>query len=452
MTAAAYPPGPGDWLPFRLYREYNRDTLGLLTRLQREYGDAVHFSACGQHVVLLSHPDHIQDVLVAQHRTFDKANVKIRYLMDAGLSAVSDEVHKQQRHLLQPALLREHVKQYGPIVVEQAARLGDSWQDGAMLDMNAAMMRLTQTIVGKALFDSDVGAETEEVTQALTAVLESPRWLFNPRVTPQIDRIPLRGARRVSQARQRLHEIVSKMIAERRTESGERRAEAGERKDLLSVLLRMQAEPGHEAMLTDEMIRDNVLNLFLAGHETSANGLTWCWHLLAQHPEVQDRLHNEVTKVLAGRLPSAEDVPSLPFAEMVFAEALRLYPPVWTIVRTALDACQVAGYHLPTGTTILMSQYVVQRDPRWYPDPERFDPEHMTHQARSARHKFAYFPFGGGPRQCIGESFAWLEAVLVLATLAQKWRVRPGSTEPAVAEPYSTLRPKGGMPLKLELR
>jgi cytochrome P450 len=228
------------------------------------------------------------------------------------------------------------------------------------------------------------------------------------------------------------------------------RRPGSERKDLLAVLLRLQQEQGGK--LTDDMIRDNVLNLFLAGHETSANGLTWCWYLLARHPEVQDRLHAELDRVLAGRPPTAEDVPALAYTEQTFAEALRLYPPVWTIVRTSRADCAVAGYRVREGTTVLMSQYVVQRDPRFYVEPERFNPEHMSHEARAARPRFAYFPFGGGPRQCIGESFAWLEAILVLATLAQQWRVCLASDAPVMPEPRSTLRPKGGMPLRLERR
>jgi cytochrome P450 len=438
-----FPPGPRDRLPFRLYREYSRDTLGLLRRLAGEYGDVVGASVCGQRVLLLGHPDHIQDVLVTQHRTFDKANVKIRYLMGQGLSAVEGEEHKQQRHLLQPAFLRDHVRVHAPVMVEQAARLGERWQHGATADMNAEMMRLTQTIVGKALFDSDVASETEEVTRALTDVLETPRAFFTGPLAPLFRKLPLRGARRIRAARGKLHEVVAAMIADHRRPGLER-------KDLLAVLVRLQQD--HGGKLSDDMIRDNVLNLFLAGHETSANGLTWCWYLLARHPEVQDRLHVELDRVLAGRPPSADDVPALTYTEQTFAEALRLYPPVWTIVRTARADCEVAGYRVRAGTTVLMSQYVVQRDARFYLEPERFDPEHMAHEARAARPKFAYFPFGGGPRQCIGESFAWLEAILVLATLAQQWRVRLASDAPVVPEPRSTLRPKGGMPLRLERR
>lgn len=440
---STYPPGPKHLLPFKLYREYSRDTLGLLTRLAREYGDVAHASFFGQHVVLLSHPDHIQDVLVAQHRTFDKANVKIRYLMPDGLSSVVADEHKRQRHLLQPALLREHVKVHAGIMAQQAAQLGETWQDGAVIDMNAAMMRLTQTIVGKALFDADVAAETEEVSHALTDVLEAPRYFFSGKLAPLLRQLPLRGARQAEGARAHLHAIVERLIAQHR--------QGDDRPDLLGQLLKWQREQGSDK-LSDDLIRDNVLNLFLAGHETSANGLTWCWHLLATHPEVQERLHDEARGALGGRLPTADDLPKLPYAEMVFAEALRLYPPVWTIVRTALTDCTAAGYALPAGTTILMSQYVVQRDARFYTAPERFDPEHMTHAARAARPRFAYFPFGGGPRQCIGESFAWQEAILVLATLIQQWRVQPGSAAAVVPEPYSTLRPKGGMPLRLRQR
>jgi cytochrome P450 len=438
VTTSHYPPGPRDWLPFRLYRAYHRDTLGLLAQLARDYGDAVHVAVCGQHFVLLSHPDQIQDVVVAQHRHFDKANVKIRYVMPHGLSSVVGDVHKQQRHVLQPAFLREHVRGYAPVVLEQSARLAETWKDGQTLDMNAAMMRLTQTIVGKALFDSDVASETEEVRAALEVLLQTNRLLFLPRLR----RLPLPAVRRAEAACRHLHALVEKLIVDHR------RSERP-RNDLLTKLLQIATT---EQTLTDEAVRDNVLNLFLAGHETSSTGLTWCWYLLAQYTEVQQRLHAELDEVLAGRPPSVDDVPRLVYTEQVFAEALRLYPPVWALVRTALEPCGVAGYRLPAGTTILMSQYLVHRDPRFYVEPLRFDPEHMTTEARAHRPRFAYFPFGGGPRQCIGEAFAWLEAVLVLATLAQKWRVVPVPETEAVPEPSTTLRPRNGMTLKLKRR
>jgi cytochrome P450 len=231
-----------------------------------------------------------------------------------------------------------------------------------------------------------------------------------------------------------------------------RRASAEDRGDLLSMLLAAHDIDGDDSRMTDEQLRDEVMTLFLAGHETTANALTWTWYLLSQHPDAERAMHAEIDEVLGRRLPTMDDVPKLGYTRTVLAESMRLYPPAWIIGRKAIGDYEVGGYPVPAGSVLFMCQYVVHRDARWYPEPERFDPMRWTPEAQSARPKFSYFPFGGGPRQCIGEQFAWTEGVLLLATLAQRWRFRLVPHHPIALQPLITLRPKYGMRMTIERR
>jgi len=299
------------------------------------------------------------------------------------------------------------------------------------------MMRLTLSIVGTTLFSAGMESEASEIGEALTTVLKMFQMLMIP-FSEYLEKLPLPAVRRFEKARARLDQTIYGLIRERR-ESGE---DAG---DLLSMLLLAQDEEGSGGSMTDVQVRDEALTLFLAGHETTANALTWTWYLLSQNPECEARLHREIDSVLAGRVPEMADLPELRYTEMVFAEAMRLYPPAWAIGRMSKEPFELGGHEIGGKSICVMSPYVIQRDPRWFPDPERFDPERWTAEARESRPKFSYFPFGGGARVCIGERFAWMEGVLVLAAVAQKWKLRLDPRQRVEPLPLITLRTKYGM-------
>ena len=333
-----------------------------------------------------------------------------------------------------------------PVVRESKAHelnVYSRWHDGETHDNDQEKMRLTLAVVAKTLFNSDVEAEAGEIGQALTDVLHLFQMVMLP-FSELLERLPLPASRRFQRARARLDETIYRMIAERRA-SGE------DKGDLLSMLLLAQDEAGTGGM-SDRQVRDEALTIFLAGHETTAVALTWTWYLLSQNPEIANRLHAELDAVLGGRMPGVEDVPALKYTEMVFAEAMRIYPPAWAIGRMAIKPYEAAGYNIPVNSIVLMSPFVMHRDPRWFPDPERFDPERWTPEAKAKRPKFAYFPFGGGSRVCIGESFAWMEGVLLLAVIAQRWRFELVPRHPVGYRALITLRTRNGMKMVAHAR
>jgi cytochrome P450 len=260
-----------------------------------------------------------------------------------------------------------------------------------------------------------------------------------------LEMLPLPSNFRFARARARLDETIYRII-------NVRRATGEDRGDLLSMLLLATDTEGDGTGMSDRQLRDEAMTIFLAGHETTANALTWTWYLLSQHTEVEARLHEEIDAVLQGRLPTAEDFPRLRYTEMVLAESMRLYPPAWAIGRRALADYRIGEYTIPARAIVLMSPYVMHRNPRYYPEPFRFDPERWTAEAREARPKFAYFPFGGGPRVCIGEGFAWMEGVLLIATIAQQWRMRLAPDQKVAPQPMITLRAKNGIRMQMEKR
>ena len=440
-------PGPRTLWPGGAVFQFRRDPLNFLTRLAREYGDVVRFRVGPQTAFLLNHPDHVRDVLVTHHERFHKGRAlkRAKRLLGEGLLTSEEEFHRRQRRLAQPAFHRQRINSYGSVMAEYAERAGERWRDGETLDVSAQMMRLTLAAVGKTLFDADVESDADEVGEALTEVMELFDYLMLP-FAELLEKLPLPPQRRFLRARARLDSVVYRIIEERRLGGGDRG-------DLLSMLLLAVDEEGDRTGMTNEQLRDEMMTLFLAGHETTANALTWAWHMLSQNPEVERRLHEEVDAVLGGgRLPAAEDFAALRYTEMVVAETMRLYPPAWAIGRLAVEDHEVGGYRVPRGSLVLVCQYVMHRDARFFPDPERFDPERWTPEAKAARPQFSYFPFGGGQRRCIGEGFAWMEAVLMLATLARRWRLRAAPGASVQAYPRITLRPKGPVPMIAETR
>ncbi|MDQ3805608.1 MAG: cytochrome P450 [Acidobacteriota bacterium] len=448
MATVLEAPGPKTLWPGGQMLAFRRDPLAFLTRLAREHGDVAQFRIGPQRAFLLSHPDLVRDLLVTHHDRFHKGRAlqRAKRLLGEGLLTSEGEFHRRQRRLAQPAFHRQRVNSYGATMVEYAERASRRWRDGQTLDIAQEMMRLTLAVVGKTLFDADVESEADEVGEALTEVMELFGYLMLP-YSELLEHLPLPASRRFRRARARLDSVIYRIIEDRRRGGADRG-------DLLSMLLLAVDEEGDQTGMTNEQLRDEVMTLFLAGHETTANLLSWAWYMLAQHPEVERRLHEELDAALAeGRAPSAEDAPALRYTDMIVAETMRLFPPAWTLGRLAIADHEAAGYHIPRGSLVLASQYVCHRDPRHFPDPERFDPERFTPGAKAARPQFSYFPFGGGVRRCIGEGFAWTEATLILAALARRWRVRLLPGRRVETQPRITLRPgKGGVPVRLERR
>ncbi|MCA0377449.1 MAG: cytochrome P450 [Gemmatimonadetes bacterium] len=441
---ASAPPGPRARFPGELLARFaSLDRLDFMAPLPARYGDVVSWRLGRQRVVLLAHPDDIRDVLVTHQRSFTKGRAlqRARRLIGDGLLTSEGEVHLRQRRLVQPAFHRARVARYAETMVRATVAHQEGWRHGAAVDINAEMMRLTMAIVAETLFGADVGDEAERVTRALHDVFASFDLGLSP-LAPLLDRLPTSRQRRFQRARRVLDEIVYGMIHARRRAG----RDTG---DLLSMLLAAQDTEGDGRGMSDQQLRDELLTLFIAGHETTANALSWTWWLLDRHPEVRARLDEELDTVLADRDPTADDVGQLPFTRAVIAESMRLRPPAYIVGRRAIAPYRVRDWELPAGTLVVVSQYITHRDPRWWPEPERFDPARWL--APDDRPRFAYFPFGGGTRVCVGEAFAWTEAVLLLATLARRWRVEVAHPDPR-PEPIITLRPRGGMPARLSSR
>lgn len=436
------PRGPHSIVPFRYLRIMQNEPIPFFMRLARDYGDAVQFHVGPQRIALFNHPDLIRELLVAHPRSFTKSRVlqRSKIILGEGLLTSEGELHQRQRRLAQPAFHRDRIAHYAAVMVERAAATRDAWRAGETLDIHQEMMRLTLSVVAKTLFDAEVEGEAGEIGRALTSLIDLFPALMNP-LSTYLRNLPVPSTLRFRKAIKRLDRTIYGIIEERRA-SGE------DRGDLLSMLLLAQDDEGDGGGMTDRQVRDEAMTLFLAGHETTANALAWTFYLLAQHPDVAGEIQRVIDAVLGDRLPTAADYPRLQYVEMVLAESMRLYPPAWAVSRLAVEDVDVGGWRVPRDAVVVASQAVTHRDPRWWPEPDRFDPRRFAPDAKLARPKFAYFPFGGGTRVCIGEGFAWMEGVLLLATLAQRWRMELVSRD---VEPKATitLRPKGGIRVRL---
>jgi cytochrome P450 len=424
--------------------QFRRDRLGLLTRAAREGGDVVRLHLGPYRPLLVSHPDLVRDVLVTHQRAYRKGPVlqRARVVLGEGLLTSEGDEHRRQRLLLNRAFHPERMARYAQVMVAEAERTGGRWHAGRPLDVHAEMVRATLTVAGRTLFATDVAADVTAIEGALADVLSAYGLVLLPAAW-RLERLPVGPFRRLRRGRETLDGIVRRMVAARR-------ADGRDGGDLLSFLA--LADPRSGPALTDEQIRDHVVTLLLAGHETTANTLTFAWHLLASHPDVERRLHAEVDTVLAGRSATPADRDRLPYTRGVIAEALRLYPPSWAMARQARASHELGGRAIAPGEVVVVSQWVVHRDPRWWPDPLRAVPERWGAGAAGDRSRHAYFPFGAGARQCIGESFARTEAVLALATLARRWRLRPVPGRPLRLAPLLTLRPRDGYWMRPEAR
>ncbi len=410
-----------------------RDPIRFFSGLAHTYGDFVRFDVGGGDFFLVNHPDLIREVLITQDRAFTRwYAVDVKSVLGNGLFVSEGSFYTRQRRLSQPAFHRQRIAGYAETMVRTAERVMDRWTDGQRADIAQEMNWMAMIIVAETLFGADVEADTIAVRDALGEVLA----YFQRSMIPPSDQAEF------DQARSRMDQVIYRIIRERR-------GAAADGRDLLSLLLQARDEEGDGSGMTDLQVRDELMNIFLAGHESTANALTWTWYLLSQNPDAETRLHREVDEILGGRRPRMEDAGQLSYTGMVFSEALRLYPPLWSIARQAIGEVEIGGYTIPAGSVIILSQYVTQRDQRFFPDPDRFDPLRWTPEEQAARPKYCYFPFSAGSRQCIGEPFAWMEGVLCLATLAQRWRMKLAPGHRVALQPALTLRAKNGMLMDL---
>ena len=449
MTKAmTHPSGPKSMWPFAILREFRKDAPGFLLKTRRQYGEIAFLRLAAQDVYLINDPEFVKEVLVTQQGNFTKSRVlqRAKRMLGEGLLTSEGDFHLRQRRLMQPAFHRDRLRGYANAMTDWGIRTRDRWQPGQTVDMAEEMMRLTLAVVAQTLFSANVEEEARDIGESLGSVLD----LFNLVMLPFseiLEKLPLPFVKRFEKARSTLDRIIYRMIAEHRA-SGE------DKGDLLSMLLLAQDEDdrGATGRMSDEQVRDEAMTLFLAGHETTANALTWTWYLLSEHPQIAARMHAEIDRVLNGRTPGFDDMPALKYVEMVFAESMRLYPPAWAIGRKTIQPFSLGGYEIAANSIVLMSPFVMHRDPRFFPDPDRFDPDRWLPEVASTRPKFAYFPFGGGARLCIGERFAWMEGVLLLTCLAQKFAPKLVAGHPVETKAMITLRPKHGMKMILEPR
>lgn len=447
------PPGLKRALPFYLHKPWARlgRPLRLFEYMARNLGPIAHYRLFNIHVVYLNDPAFVREVLINQSSSFvrERTIQRLKILLGEGLLTSDDPTHKRSRRIAAPAFHRQRIAAYADTMVESSRAMRDGWSDGEEIDIAATMMRLSLEIVARTLFATEVDADVRAINDETNAIMAIYNYLI---AFPNLEAVlhwPIPGVRRFRKARSRLDRVINRIITDTRA-LGE--AKLSTRTDLLSLLLLARDEDG--SALSDEQLRDEVLTIFLAGYETTANALTWTMYLLTLNPQADQKMAAEIREVLGegddARLPALDDYGRLKYTAMVLAEGLRLFPPAWAMGRMNTVPVEMGGYRLPPGTHWYLSQYVLQRSPELYPDPLKFEPLRHTDEEKAKRDKFAYFPFGGGGRQCIGEGFAWMEMVLVLATVAQRWRMELLPGQKVDVEEKITLRPR--YPIRAWLR
>jgi cytochrome P450 len=466
-----FPPGPTYKMPGKLLRQFIHDPINTLLTIARKYGDISYFKLGSERVYLINNPDYIEKVLIYDEHNFKKGKrlQTAKAILGEGLVTSEGEFHDHQRRLIQPIFHPKQIMIYSNIMTEYAVRMCNRWKGGTIVDISEEMMRLTLGIICKSVLNYDVESEAQEVGKALTTVRNYSKRLQSP-IGHVLNKIPILPApKRAREARKKLDSLVYGLITDRRQheESDNNRRY----NDLLSRLMQAQESntadhvshngvsststsptSGFDGKMSDKQVRDEVMTIFIAGHETTSNALTWTFYLLSQYPNVERKLHDEIELVLENRIPAADDIPKLRYTEMVLRESMRLYPPVWTMGRHVENDYSVGEYTIPAGSSILMSQYVMHHDPKYYEKPEEFNPDRWTDDFKTHLPRFSYFPFGGGMRGCIGEPFAWMEGVLIIATVAQEWSMRLVPSQRIKLDPAITLRSKYGMKMKLSQR
>ncbi len=429
-------------------RALRDNRLPFIMRLSRDYEDIVKLRlGPSTQLYFLNDSDLIHQVLVAQADKFEKSprfKRGTRKLIGQGILTSEGEFHKRQRKLVQPAFHHQRIAAYADVMVDYSVRIAGTWHDGQTVDMHHEMMTLTREIVAKTLFDADVSADGDKIAEAITIGIENTSQnaasLFS---VP--DWLPTARNRRGREAVAIMNNVLTTMI-------NEHRASGIDQGDLLSMLL-MAVDEENGGTMTDQQARDEAMTLFIAGHETTANATAWTWYLLSQHPEVETRLIAELHAVLGDRKPTMKDLANLPYTDMIIKESMRLYPPAWLVgIRVAMQDVMLGDYLIPKGSYVMMSPYANHHNPRYFENPEAFTPERWTPEFEKALPRFAYFPFGGGPRVCIGNSFSMMESRLILATIAQRWHFDLLSDQNIEPEPLVTLRPKSGIQMAIKVR
>lgn len=443
MPEFVEPPGPKGHFLLGVLPEIRRDELDYLNRLVRDYGDFCRVRVVNIPAYIVSRPCDIESVLITNHRNFVKS-VYLREshaLFGQGILTSEGAFWRRQRRMLQPAFRHDHIAIFARTMLAHTKRMLESWKDGEIHDIHQDMMNLTMEIIAHVLFGEGIGEETHAVGEALRVFFDQFDERFGLYAIP--DWLPTPGNIRYRRAIGRLNALVNGIIRARL-------AQRHDNGDILSMLSRVRSEDGQS--MDQKQLRDEVMTLFFTGHETTALALTWTWYLLAQHPEVQAKLGMEIDCALAGKEPEFEDLARLPYTEMVVKESLRLYPPAYGVVREPVADCEIGGYQVPKGATVAMFQWVVHRDPRYFERPEEFIPERWENDFEKSLPRCAYFPFGAGPRRCIGDGFAKSEVPLLLAAIAQQYRVDLVPEHPVLLSPTLTLRPRKGIKVVVRQR
>ena len=445
MSKPPLPPGPRSLLPLREVWTLRRDVTRFLQHMSATYGDISCFRIGPQLVYLVCHPELIQETLVTHHASLRKTWIigNVEDGLGQGMLTSKGEFHRRQRRLIQPALHKQRVHGYANAMIRIADGAARRMQEGSSVDMAVEMRRLTLSVVAQTLFGSDVADEADDIGRAITQLSEIYLRVKSP-IGQVLNHLPfLPVNRRFERAKQRLDSTIYRIIDARR-KSGE------SRDDLLAMLLAARYEDG--ASMPASLVRDEAVSLFLAGHETTGITLTWMWYVLSQHPEIEARFHQELDEVLSGRLPEPDDVERLPFTRQIVAETIRLYPAIYVIPRRAAEPCTLGGFEVRRGALVFVSIYNAHHDPRFFADPEQFRPQRWTAEMRASLPRYAYCAFGAGPHSCLGEVFAWTEAVLVMATMGQRWKARVAPGHTVSMNPLVNLRPRNGMPMTLTRR
>jgi cytochrome P450 len=448
MSEPPLPPGPRGPGLISGAIAASRYLPGFFQDIAARYGDVACVAAGPLKVFLLSSPEYAKGLLVDHDRRFEKGRGERRFtrrLLGNGVLGSEGEFHRRQHELLVPLLHGEAIRRFARIVADRGERMQERWSEGLVVDVFDLLAETTMGVMVEVLFGPSVEQpEGRELRAALAAAVGALEHLPLP-VMPGVERLPLPANRRFEKARLRLDSLLLGLVAERR--AGNPAADDG---DLLTSLVRARHEDDGSSM-DERQVRDEAMAIF-RGHKTTGTALSWTWYLLSRHPDVEATVLEEIDAALGDRLPTAEDLDRLTHCRRVVSEAMRLFPPAWMMARRAVEEHEAGGFVVPVGATAVTSSYVIHRDPRVHPDPRRFDPGRFEPERRAGWHPFAYFPFGGGPKGCLGDEFAPFEAVLLMATVGRRWRLRvaPGArVEPAAK---ATLKPRSGMRMTLERR
>jgi cytochrome P450 len=484
-TAWNLPPGLPHALPWYSFKPWVKlgHPIRLFEYLHKRFGNIAHYRLFNTYIVFVNEPEYIREILINQAGSFIKERTlkRMKILLGEGLITSDDPIHMRQRRIAAPAFHRQRIQAYGETIAASAAAQRDRWQPGQTIDIASAMMDLSLEIVARTLFDTEVTADIRGINDDVNAIMGIYNFLIGmPKLESYLN-WPIPGLIKFRRSRDRLFATVDRLIAEHKAAGA---LPGNDKGDLLSMLLSSRDEEadaqGQHTGMSDQQVRDEVLTIFLAGYETVANGLTWTWYLLSQNPEVEAKLHAELDAILGTntdtnpktkpgaphlasemwdstnkiprpthRLPTLADYPQLRYTEQVFAEAMRLYPPAWAMGRMSTKPITLGPWRIPPGSHFFLSQYIMHRSEEHFPDPLRFDPDRHTPENKAKRPRFAYFPFGGGNRQCIGEAFAWMEGIFSIATLASRWRMEYQGTTPPIPQAKITLRPRDPLIMRL---